>query len=164
MKIALGIAAGIVLSAAIAPAWAGDDAIVARLATCQDSWYDMQKSDPVGLKKIADHIHTGFTPHDNDPYSLPKADTSILGLHVTQVFPESVGMGVGFSVTVAAPFDKARAALEKAIGKRLVHCEASDGMKSCDLTLSEKRNITLMAEDDTKATQTLVGCYYFYEK
>ncbi len=117
----------------------------------------MQKSDPVGLKKIADHIHTGVTPHDNEPYSLPKADTSILGLHVMQVFPESVGMGVGFSVTVAAPFDKVRAALEKAIGKKLVHCEASDGMNSCDLSLSEKRNIKLIAEDENKATHTLVG-------
>ncbi len=164
MKILSLIAAGIVLQCAIAPARAGDDAVVTRLATCQDSWYDMQKSDPAQFKKIADHIRTGFTPHDNDPYSLPKADTSILGLHVTQVYPESIGMGVGFSVTVAAPFSEARAALEKAIGKRLLHCEASDGMNSCDLTLSEKRNITLMAEDDTKATQTLIGCYYFYEK
>jgi hypothetical protein len=37
-------------------------------------------------------------------------------------------------------------------------------MKSCDLVLAEKRNLTLMAEDNPKSTQALVGCYYYYER
>jgi hypothetical protein len=155
---------GALLALLTFPAQAGDDVAIARMATCQDSWFEWSKTDPAQMKKFVDHIRAGFTPHDNDPYFLPKADTSIMGLHVAQVYPESVGMGVGFSVTVAAPFDKARAAMEKAVGKPFVHCEASDGMKSCDLVLAEKRNVTLMAQDDPKAAQTLVGCYYFYEK
>jgi hypothetical protein len=149
---------------AVAPARAGDDPAIARMATCQDSWFEWNKTDPVRMKAFVEHIRTGFTPHDNDPYFLPRADTSIMGLHVTQVYPESIGMGVGFSVTVTAPFDKARKSVEKIVGKPLVHCESSDGMKSCELALAEKRNITLMAEDSPKAAQTLVGCYYFYEK
>ena len=28
----------------------------------------------------------------------------------------------------------------------------------------EQRTFTLMAEDSPKAKQTLIGCYYFYEK
>lgn len=164
MKIALLAGLTLALSFAIVPVRAADDPALTRMAMCQDSWFDWNKSDPAKLKAFVDHIRAGFTPHNNDPYYLPKADSSIMGFHVAQVYPESVGMGVGFSVTVAAPFDKARAVAEKMLGKRLVHCEASDGMKTCDLELAEKRNFTLMAEDDPKSTQTLVGCYYFYEK
>ena len=109
---------------------------------------------------------SAFAPHDNDPYWLPKpkVDVSVLGLHVAQLFPDSVGMGVGFSLTVDAPYDTARAAIEKAGAKKLVHCEASDGMKSCELEIAPQRSITIMAEDNPKSCQTLIGCYYFYEK
>jgi hypothetical protein len=154
----------IALALFLVPARAADDATITRLALCQDSWFEWSKADPVQMRKFVDHIRAGFTPHDNDPYFLPKADTSIMAMRVTEVYPESVGMGVGFSVTVAAPFDKARAAMEKTVGKPLVHCETSDGMKNCDLVLAEKRNLTLMAEDNPKSTQTLVGCYYYYER
>lgn len=152
------------LALLVLPAQAADDTALARMALCHDSWFDWKTTDPVQLNKFVGHIRTGFTPHDNDPYFLPKADTSILGLHVSQVFPESVGMGVGFSLTVDAPFDKTRKVFEKALGKPLQHCDASDGMKSCELKIAEKRDFTLMAEDNPKSTQTLVGCYYFYEK
>ena len=37
-------------------------------------------------------------------------------------------------------------------------------MRSCELEIAEKRTLVLMAEDSAKATTTLVGCYYFYEK
>jgi hypothetical protein len=37
-------------------------------------------------------------------------------------------------------------------------------MRSCELQIAEKRTVMLMAEDDPKATSTLIGCYYFYEK
>ena len=73
-------------------------------------------------------------------------------------------MGVGFSVTVDATFDTARTNLEKALGKPLTKCETSDGMRTCELDIAEKRTLMLMASDDPKASETLVGCYYFYEK
>jgi hypothetical protein len=118
MKIRLITGALAALSFFIMPAWAADDAMTTRLATCQDSWFEWSKTDPAQMKKFVDHIRASFTPHDNDPYFLPKADTSIMGMRVTEVYPESVGMGVGFSVTVAAPFDKARAAMEKTVASR----------------------------------------------
>jgi hypothetical protein len=164
MKIASLAGVTLALSFALVPARAADDPGLARMATCRDSWFDWSKSDPVQMKKFVDHIRTGFTPHDNDPYFLPKAETSIMGLHVTQVYPESVGMGVGFSLIVDAPFDKTRKIFEKALGKPLGKCEASDGMNACELPIAEKRDFTLMAEDSPKSTTTLVGCYYFYEK
>ena len=164
MKIALLAGATLALSFVFVPAQAADDPGLARMTMCQDSWFDWQKSDPAALKKFVDRIRTGFSPHDNDPYVLPKAETSIMGLHVTQVYPESVGMGVGFSLIVDAPFDKARKIFEKALGRPLGKCDASDGMKMCELDIAEKRDFTLMAEDSPKSTTTLVGCYYFYEK
>ena len=153
-----------VVFGAMLPACAADDAGLTRMALCQDSWVEWGKGDPARFKVFAEHIHAAFTLHENDPYMLPKASVSVLGLHVAQVFPESVGMGVGFSLTVDAPFDKARAAMEKALGKKLAHCEASDGMKTCDLEIATQRTVTVMAEDSPKNHQTLIGCYYYYEK
>jgi hypothetical protein len=95
---------------------------------------------------------------------VPRSRTEIAGLRVTQLFPDSVGMGVGLSVTVEAKFDKARTRLEKTLGKKFAHCETSDGMRTCELQIAEKRIVMLMAEDDPKAASTLVGCYYFYKK
>jgi hypothetical protein len=164
MKIASLAGATLALSFALMPARAADDPALARMALCRDSWFDLKTSDPAALKKYVDHIRAGFTPHDNDPYFLPKSETSILGLHVSQVYPESVGMGVGFSLIVDAPFDKTRKIVEKSLGKPLGHCDTSDGMKACEQQIAEKRDFTLMAEDSPKSTTTLVGCYYFYEK
>jgi hypothetical protein len=149
---------------AVAPVSAAEDVGLTRMATCQDSWLDWQMKDPAQLKKFGDHLHAEFSEHGNDPFVVPKANVSIAGLRITQLFPNSVGMGVGLSATVDAPFDKARQVIEKASGKSLAKCETSDGMRSCELEIGEKRTLVLMAEDNAKATTTLVGCYYFYEK
>ena len=165
MKIAawmMGILIGLVI--AVASAWADEDVSLARLATCQESWLDWQTKDPAQLKKFGDHLRAEFSEHGNDAFVVPNANVSIAGLRVTQLFPNSVGMGVGLSVTVDAPFDEARQAVEKAAGKPLGKCETGDGMRSCALQIAEKRTLMLMAEDNPKATTTLVGCYYFYEK
>jgi hypothetical protein len=155
---------GLALLLAIAPAWGGDDVSLARMATCQDSWLDLQKSDPAGLQAFGQRLHAEFSQHDNDAFVVPRSRTEIVGLRVTQLFPNSVGMGVGLSVTVEAKFDEARRNVEKALGKPLVHCETSDGMRTCALQIADKRTVMLMAEDDPKSTSTLIGCYYYYEK
>ena len=149
---------------AVAPASADDDVGLARLVTCQDSWLDWQKSDPAQLKKFGDHLKSEFTQHGTDDSGSPNATISVAGLRVLQMFPDSVGMGVGFSIKVDAPFDKARQAIEKMVGKPLAKCETSDDMRTCGLEIAEKRTVMLMAEDNAKATTTLVGCYYYYEK
>jgi hypothetical protein len=95
----------------------------------------------------------------------PRSSQTVAGLPVAQVYPQSVGMGVGFSVIVNANFNAARAALEKRLGRPIRKCEPpSDNMRTCDLEIAEKKTVTLMAEDNPKATMTLIGCYYFYEK
>jgi len=146
------------------PAFAADDDALARMALCRDSWVEWQKSDPAKLKTFADSFHAQFTPHDNDPYFLPKTKVSVLGFRLLQAFPGSVGMGVGFSLTVDATFDEARKAVEKALGKALQKCESGEDMRTCELELAPQRSVTLLAQDKPGARRTLIGCYYFYEK
>jgi hypothetical protein len=145
------------------PACAAEDQSIARMATCRDSWLEWNKTAPAQFKAFADHFRANFSQSPSGPFSVPKTDLSIAGLRVVQAFPENVGMGVGFSVTVDASFDKARKVMESTLGKRLAKCEASDGMHTCELDIAEQRTFTLMAEDGT-TNRTLVGCYYYYEK
>ena len=158
------ILAGALIALPLAHAAAADDIGLTRLATCQDSWLDWQKSDPDKLKMFGEHFRASFAHSTKDPFFVPKADESVAGLRVVEAFPESVGMGVGFSLTLDAPFDVARKAMEKTLGKKVGKCETGDGMKMCELDIAEQRTFTLMAGDDAKSKQTLVGCYYFYEK
>jgi hypothetical protein len=102
---------------------------------------------------------------ESDPFFVPKSSQTVAGLPVAQVFPQSIGMAVGFSVVVNANFDKTRTSLERKIGKVLKKCDApSDNMRTCALEIGEKKTILLMAADNVRSTTTLFGCYYFYEK
>ena len=164
MKRAFATWTFILLGAAIAPGRAADDTGIERMATCRDSWLDWSKSDPAQMKKFGDRFRADFSRKDNDAFLVPRKDTRIAGLRITQAFPDSVGMGVGFSLTVEAPFDKARQVFEKSLGKKLGKCETGDNMRSCELEIADKRTFMLMAEDSAKSTTTLVGCFYYYEK
>jgi hypothetical protein len=155
--------AALALMGAVAPVQAAEDAGVARLAACQDSWMDWQKTAPEKLDALAAHFRAGYSAHGNTPYYLPKTPTTIAGLKLVQLYPISVGMGVGLSVLVDAPLDKAKATFEAILGKKVGKCEASDGMHACEIELAPKRDFTVMTVD-TQPKQTLVGCYYFYEK
>lgn len=163
------ISAGVMLAFAIVrPVSAADDAGITRMALCRDSWVAWTKTerDQKTFLAFRDHVMGAFKPHHNDPYWLPKpkVSVSVLGLHVAQLFPASVGMGVGFSLMVDAPYDTTRKVLEKSLGKTLQHCEASDGTRGCELEIAPQRTIMLMAEENPKSRQTLIGCYYYYEK
>jgi hypothetical protein len=148
----------------LCPALAADDDALTRMALCKDSWVDWSKSDPAKMNAFADRFRGQFSPHDNDPFWLPKGNVSVMGLRVSQAFPDSVGMGVGFSLTVDATFEEARKAVEKALGKPLQNCESSEGTRDCELEIAPQRTVMLMAEDKPDAKDTLIGCYYFYEK
>jgi hypothetical protein len=158
--------AGVALAAfvLIYPAFAADDVGLTRMTLCQDSWAEWNKSEPVKLKAFGDRFRTQFSRHENDAFMTPKMSMSVLGMRVVQAFPDSVGMGVGFSLNVDAPFDAARAAMEKGLGKKFAKCETGDGMKSCEMEIAPQRSAVVIAEDSLKDRQTLIGCYYFYEK
>src|SRR5690349_5887790 len=123
--------AAIAVAFVTCPAVAAEDAGLARLATCHDSWLDWSKSNPARLDKFGAQFRAAFAHKGNDAFSTPKAETTIAGLRVVQAYPESVGMGVGFSVIVDASFDNTRKIFEKSFGKPLQHCDASDGMHMC---------------------------------
>ena len=148
---------------AAAPAIRAADDLIEQLATCKTSWLDW-KSDPVQSKKFAESFRAAFEHKPKDGSWTPKRTVLVAGLPVVQAFPESLGMGVGFSVIVDAPFDKARAQVEKVVGKKLKECETGDGMRSCALEIATKRTLTVMSGESGNSKQTLVGCYYFYEK
>jgi hypothetical protein len=149
-------------SVALQPPSAVDQAIE-RLATCQDSWREW-KDDPVQSRKVADLFNSTFVTAAKDGSFAPNKKVTVVGLPVLQVYPESLGMGVGFSVIVAASFDVAREHVEKAVGKKLADCDRSDGMRTCGLEIAKERTITLMAGETDTRRRTLVGCYYLYEK
>jgi hypothetical protein len=146
------------------PAWAAGDARIERFALCRESWLDLQESDPAALESFGEVLRSEFTDDGNDGHLTPKSPVTVSGLNVTQVYPASLGMGLGFSVIVDAPFEEAREALERDLGQSLVGCEAGDGMQSCELPVAEKRTVVLMAEDSPNDRTTLIGCYYYYEK
>ncbi len=163
MKLLSWTAIALALICAGAPATAADDLAITRLAACQDSWLDWQKTAPAALKTFVDRFNADFRHHGNDAFAIPRKEISVAGLRVLQAYPQSVGMGVGFSLTLDADFDKARKAFEAMLGKPLVKCEASDGMHSCERDIAAQRTFMLMAADND-AHQTLAGCYYLYEK
>jgi hypothetical protein len=151
---------------AVASAHAADNLGIERLAMCQDSWLEWKSSDPAQLKKFAESFQAAFLhKKDTDPFFVPRSSQTVVGLPLAQVFPESVGMAVGFSVVVNANFDTTKASLEKKLGKSINKCEPpSDNMRACQLEIAEKKMIVLMAEDSPKSATALFGCYYFYEK
>ena len=155
-----------VLLAAVIPAQAADNPGVERLAMCQDSWFEWKSSDPARLQKFIESFRSDFSQKKaTDAFVVPKSSQTVAGLPVAQVFPESVGMAVGFSVVVNANFDRTRSSLEKKLGRSIKKCEPpSDNMRTCELQIGDKKTIVLMAEDNAKSTTTLFGCYYFYEK
>ena len=155
-----------VLLAAVIPAQAADNPGIERLAMCQDSWFEWKSSNPARLQKFIESFRSDFSQKKaTDAFLVPKSSQTVAGLPVAQVFPESVGMAVGFSVVVNANFDRTRSSLEKKLGRSIKKCEPpSDNMRTCELQIGDKKTILLMAEDNAKSTTTLFGCYYFYEK
>ncbi len=157
--------AALAFSDFLLPASAADYAGLARLALCKDSWVDWSKSDPGRLQAFIEHFRDfrraetilPFLPFEAEPIDCGPA-------HGAGAFPQSVGMGVGFSLTVDATFDETRTVMEKALGKPLQKCESGDGMRMCGFEIAEQRTFTLMAEDDPNSHNTLIGCYYYYEK
>jgi len=150
--------------AAMTPARGADNVGVERLATCQDSWFEWKQGNSPQLRQFAQAFQTAFEQKASDPFLVPRSSQNLAGMPIVRVFPESVGMGVGFSVIVNAGFDMTKSALERKYGKPFKKCETGDNMRSCALPIAQKKTLMVMADDSPKSTETLIGCYYFYEK
>ena len=152
------------LLAVAMPAWGASDPRVEDLALCRDSWLDWKSTAPAEFESFGAFLRSDFAHDDNDAFFTPKSAMTIDGLKVTQVYPGSLGMGLGFSVLVDASFDVAMQVLERELGMPLGDCETGDGMRVCQLSIAEQRTVMLVSGDPPNDTTTLVGCYYFYEK
>jgi hypothetical protein len=146
------------------PAWGAGDPQVENLALCRESWLDWKNSDPSKLESFSAFVRSGFARERNNAYYTPKSATIVDGLKVNQVFPGSLGLGLGFSVLVDASFDVAKQAVELDFGMPFRDCEINDGMRTCELPIAEQRTVMLASGDQYTDKTTLVGCYYFYEK
>ena len=133
-----------------------------RLALCQDSWFDW-KDDDARMARFAGYFESRFERSPQGDAFAPKSPMLALSHAVTQVYPQSVGMGVGFSLVVNADFAQARAAIEQQLGKPMT-CATSDGVRSCELKLGPKKTALLMNGLNGQAKTSLVGCYYFYQQ
>lgn len=143
------------------PAHAADEPQLQRLALCQDSWLDW-KDDEAHMQRYAGHFEQRYDRSPEGDAFVPKAPLRLLGRPVHQVHPQSVGMGVGFSLVLGADFAQARAAVEQQLGKAMV-CATSEGVRSCELKLGPKKTVLLMTGQNGQAKTSLLGCYYFYQ-
>jgi hypothetical protein len=139
------------------------DTAIERLATCQDSWRDW-KENPAESKRVGELFTSAFVQAGNDGSFTPRSKVSVVGLPVKRVYPQSVGMGVGFSVILDATFADTQAHAEAALGKKLGKCETGEGMHTCELEIAKERTITLLAGEHDERHEALLGCYYLYEK
>ena len=149
---------------AAVPASGAADPRIENFALCRDSWLELEKSDPAALEDFGAFLRSDFTEGSDDGHITPNSPVTIAGVNVTQVWPSSLGMGLGFSVLVDAPFDEAKDAVERALGKPVGECQAGDAMRTCELSIAEQRTVILLSEDPPNDKTTLVGCYYYYEK
>lgn len=156
------LAAAVALAIAAHTATAADAPSLQALATCQDSWFDW-KDDAARMGRFADDMRTRFVQGERGDAFTPKAKTAVLGHAVTEVYPQSVGMGLGFAVTLQAGFAQARQSLEKQLGRQMT-CSTSEGVTACELTLAEKKTVVLMTGDSGKAPTSLLGCHYVYRQ
>lgn len=155
-------AALLALFAVQEPTHAADDVTMLRLATCQDSWLEWKNDEP-RMARFASLFETQFVRSEQGDAFAPRAPTSVLGYAVAQVYPQSVGMGLGYSVLVNAPFAQVRQSFEKQLGKPL-KCSTSEGTRACELPLAAKKTAMLLASDNPNSKTTLLGCYYYYQQ
>ncbi len=142
-------------------AQAADDKTMLQMASCDVSWLDF-KDNPVKVQQYFGPLETQYRRTSDDGSFEPLMATSLLGQKISRIYPQSVGMGLGYSVIMDAGFDAAKAAVEKQLGKKFSHCAEQDGAKSCELPIADKKTVMLMEGSRGKNPQTLFGCYYYY--
>ncbi len=158
----LALAAMLAAIATSQVAHAADEPQLQRLALCQDSRHDW-KGDAARTTRFVSDFENRFDRSPQGDAFAPKSEAKVLGHAVTQVYPQSVGMGVGFSLVVNANFIQARAGIEQQLGKPMT-CSTSEGVRSCELKLGPRKTALLMTAQNGQANTSLIGCYYFYQQ
>ena len=147
----------------LAAAQATNDSETLQLATCKQSWLDF-KNDPAKSERFVASLKSNFKANGRDGSFVPLKPMTVLGHDVFQLYPESVGMAVGYSIIVNAGFDAVKSSLEKLMGKPFESCQSASEGKSCERQIGEKKTVMLMEGSRGNNPKTLFGCYYFYAK
>lgn len=162
--IARGSAALALLALLPAARTAEPQDLLLSLATCAESWHDWRR-DEQRMAHFASTMQAHFELDRKRRVWVPRQPMQLMGHRVTELTPQSVGMGLGFAVTLDAPMQKVRPSFEAALGKPMKSCDKGDGMSMCELPLAERRTAVLMAPlAKPQPSVTVVGCYYFYEQ
>lgn len=138
-------------------------ALLQRLATCEDSWLDWRR-DQTRMSAFADALRAHFKPQDRSPVWVPLHPIRWLGAEVLEITPESIGMGLGFGITLKAPLPKLKAGFERAVGQPMKSCGQGDGMSTCESELAPKKTAMMAAPSSKPELGTLLGCYYYYQQ
>ncbi|MEO5629041.1 MAG: hypothetical protein ABIQ62_04645 [Thermomonas sp.] len=146
----------------VPPGNEAEETYLGKLATCEESWFNW-KEDDRRMRQYLNRFDANFTRSEEEPALLPKSPGNVLGFPLVKVYPQSVGMGLGFSVQLGGPFANIRSEVEHRLGKPLA-CESSDGMTSCGVELGENKSLTLTAFGNAADAINLLGCFYYYEK
>lgn len=163
MKMLLSSSVVLGLCCVISQANADDNKSILELATCQQSWLDWRQ-EHARIKGFSAMLNANFKFNERENYFYPLRDATFLGHKISRVYPDTVGMGVGFSVVVDAGIDAIKPSFEKAVGKQFGSCSKEEGALSCELRIGEKKTVFLMETGREPTPQTLAGCYYYYEK
>lgn len=141
---------------------AAEAGYLGQLATCQESWFDW-KDDERRMGQYVDRLNANFVSSEEEPAFFPKTPGKVLGFPLVKVYPQSVGMAVGFSLQLGGQLGDIQTEVEKKLGKGL-ECLPSDGMTSCAVELGDKKTVLLTGYGEGAEAVNLLGCYYFYEK
>jgi hypothetical protein len=79
------------------------------------------------MARFAGYFESRFERSPPGDAFAPKTPMQALGHAVTQVYPQSVGMGPGFSLVVNADFAQTRSAVEQQLGKPMT-CATSNAV------------------------------------
>ncbi|MEO8012141.1 MAG: hypothetical protein ABI650_10890, partial [Dokdonella sp.] len=129
--------------AAVSHAADPDEHYLGQLATCQQSWFEW-KDDDARMKQYMNRFTARFVAIEDEPAYRPKAALLTLGFPVIKVYPQSVGMGIGFSLQLGGQPDAIRREVEQRTGHPL-ECSTEDGMTSCAAELGENKTLVLMS-------------------
>lgn len=137
--------------------------LLQKLASCEDSWLDW-KRDETRMRAFGEVLMAHFRRDEKRRVWVPLRPLHYLGAEVSELTPQSVGMGLGFGVTLKAPMASLREGFEQAVGRKLGDCNSSDGLTSCGAELAQRKTAMMVSPTAKPQVGTLVGCYYYYEQ
>jgi len=145
-----------------AAAQAAGELSLERLASCADSWMDW-KQDAALAEQFRNYFLARFEQEPRSPGWQPRRPATVFGLPVVKAYPQSVGMGLGFSLEVRGTPADVRRAMERAIDRPL-QCERAEGALSCEAKLADRRTALVLAADEGRGQPSLIGCFYYYQQ